>query len=387
MGFDEGFDIYPALSTKDQDAWVAFLKDVVARYKSDPAVVQTVDRIKFNVSERPSLYFAAEQNLCFSSKVSGRLLKALPYIAEVHSIAEHHFPNNIHPWSELYENYSRYSWTDVYNARRAPEGANFFLLDHPRPSFVTFSEASLKVLEAFGKIHVGMNGLMFESASFPVNHGFRIVKKNKPGGCSVLDVFLNVSSIEDWTANEEQASDPIAKKAYWAARCSNNCETLNRVLQKWLVRSSKDYVIVNSNEAIKISSLSIRTIGLTPHHVGTVVEPPMVSKIPPSPDGETYHVFLVGELYGKPPKVYALDCSCAQYGVFGGGRADGDEPYIACEIQHYLALIASCQGQSNHQASSIHMLLRAKLKLVWLSLKTWTLTSAFLWLRFGSPAA
>jgi hypothetical protein len=184
---------------------------------------------------------------------------------------------------------------------------------------------------------VGMDGLLFESASFPVNHGFRIVQK-MPSGSSLLG-FSDVSSIEDWTANEQEALNPIVKKAYWATRCQNNCETLNRALQQWLVGSGKDYVIVNSIEAIKISSLSTRQIGLTPHHVGTLVEPPFVSKIPPSPDGETYHLFLAGVLHGKMSKIYGLDCSCAQFGVFGG--IDGDEPYIACELQHYLRKLGS----------------------------------------------
>jgi hypothetical protein len=75
MGIDEGFDIYPALSTNDRDAWVAFLKDVVALYKSDPAVVQKVDRIEFNVGEGPTLHFGAERT------VSGSCGKARSYIA------------------------------------------------------------------------------------------------------------------------------------------------------------------------------------------------------------------------------------------------------------------------------------------------------------------
>jgi hypothetical protein len=65
---------------------------------------------------------------------------------------------------------------------------------------------------------------------------------------------------------------------------------------------------------VKISSLSSRKIGLTPHHVGTIVEPPVVSRVPPSPDGETFHEFLVGmtEDDGIP---MALDCAVAQFGL------------------------------------------------------------------------
>ena len=65
---------------------------------------------------------------------------------------------------------------------------------------------------------------------------------------------------------------------------------------------------------IKISDISSRKIGLTPHHVGTIVEPPLISRVPPSPDGETYHEFLVGltKDVGIP---FALDCSVAQFGL------------------------------------------------------------------------
>jgi hypothetical protein len=189
-------------------------------------------------------------------------------------------------------------------------------------------------LRAFGNIHVGMDGLMFESASFPTNHGFRIVQKTRPG-CSQLGVLCDVSSVEGWTANKTQASNRITQKAYWTARCQNNFETLNRALMLWFVASIKDYkdyVIVDSNEAITISSLSIRQIGVTPHHVVTLVEPPFVSKIPPSPDGETYHSFLTGEVYGKRRRIYALDCSCAQFGVFRGRNGDNPTLDVSCRI-------------------------------------------------------
>jgi hypothetical protein len=148
-------------------------------------------------------------------------------MTEVQAIAKCHFPDNIRPWSELFESRPSYTWTEVFNAAGwTPDNASLFLLDNPRPSSVTFSEASLKVLRAFGNIHVGMDGLMFESASFPTNHGFRIVQKTRPG-CSQLGVLCDVSSVEGWTANKTQASNPITQKAYWTARCQNNFETLN----------------------------------------------------------------------------------------------------------------------------------------------------------------
>ena len=58
----------------------------------------------------------------------------------------------------------------------------------------------------------------------------------------------------------------------------------------------------------------MRTIGLSPRHIGTIVEPPCVSKVPPSPDGETFHEFVVGKTQEEGVPV-AMDCSFAQFGI------------------------------------------------------------------------
>ena len=46
---------------------------------------------------------------------------------------------------------------------------------------------------------------------------------------------------------------------------------------------------------IKISTITSQEVGLTPHHIGEIVEPPFVSRVPASDDGETYHIFLAGQ--------------------------------------------------------------------------------------------
>ena len=48
---------------------------------------------------------------------------------------------------------------------------------------------------------------------------------------------------------------------------------------------------------IKLDSLHVasRTVGLTPHHVGEIVDPLFETRVPPSEDGEMHHTFLVGQ--------------------------------------------------------------------------------------------
>ncbi len=82
-------------------------------------------------------------------------------------------------------------------------------------------------------------------------------------------------------------------------------------------------------KTIESSSLELKLIGLTPKTKGQIVEPPLVSIVPPSPDGITYHLFVTGFTKSNH-KIYALDCSCAQFGVFSSMT---NTPFIASELK------------------------------------------------------
>ncbi len=64
-----------------------------------------------------------------------------------------------------------------------------------------------KVLSAFEKVHVGMDGLQYESAKFPNHEGYSIVQRSIGFGGSV-------NCIEDWIASND--NDKVIKKSYWA---------------------------------------------------------------------------------------------------------------------------------------------------------------------------
>ena len=206
-------------------------------------------------------------------------------------------------------------------------------------SDVTFRDACQAVLHAFETIHVGMDGLQFKSATFPPNEGFTIVQSTKGS------IVAPLNSLEQWAPHAPTEQHPITvEMAYWACRVNNNCLSVNlallNVLKECSRKQSKIECMIDgtlSFISLREGTLSHRTLGLTPHHVGTVVEPPFVSKVPPSPDGETYHTFVVGleETTGVP---IALDCSVAQFGVFGTGSNDGVllEPFLALPVPVFL---------------------------------------------------
>ena len=50
----------------------------------------------------------------------------------------------------------------------------------------------------------------------------------------------------------------------------------------------------DATTSVKIEGLVSRTVGLTAHYVGTIVEPPYVSRVPSSEDGEVFHTFVIG---------------------------------------------------------------------------------------------
>lgn len=151
MGFDCGFDIHPRLSPSnpaDKQAYQAFLDDIIATYQStydsegcredgkvlqlpgDPAGIFAEDNycISFMVGECPSMPARAERCdyfLRFSSKVSGRLWCAEPYIRAVYRMAKRRFGGRVHWWDELNDLAEDerewggfYNWTEVYAASK-----------------------------------------------------------------------------------------------------------------------------------------------------------------------------------------------------------------------------------------------------------------------------
>jgi len=364
MGIDVGFDI--ALTKHDRPRWLEFLKTVANKYKSDPLVLKKADRIEFAVKEHPTLHFTVEKALRFSSKVTGPSGDVVErYINQVTRVAMQFFPESIHPWNEYGDNPNTlHSWEQVIRAEKLPTPhEDLFLLEPIKPTYMKFSEACKQVLRGFEEIHAGMDGLEYESASFPNprNGGYRVVQREATGSSCVF--LAGVSSIDDWVHKSEQASDPTAKKAYWAARCHNNCLTLNNSLLQ--IMAGKQYLVLDCGwnlQVMKVASLSLREVGLTPHHVSTIVEPPFESRVPPSDDGETFHTFLVGQLKDMG-EFYALDCSCAQFGVFTG-EEESPQPYIAQDLKFYLKRLGSHRPLKKHEqtATELHPLVAEKIK-------------------------
>jgi len=334
MGIDVGFDLYPPLEGPDDaELWSRFLSQVTDTFSSDPCFVELEDCLEFKVGEHPTLYVNPSRFRRFSSKVSGSCGAAESYISQVHHIAKEFFHHRIHFWSEYSdESRPKYTWTEVHAAEKkgkevtADEDTKATEVSGNTP--VLFPDVCGWVLQAWERSHVGMNGLRFVSASFPSDSGYKIVQEE------VGSLLSQVNSIEEWADNP---NDSLTKKAYWATRVYNNCTTVNVSLLKLLqhVREAGSSVLSiplrDQTVTITLDGLSLRTVGLSPHHVGTITEPPFVSRVPPSDDGETNHTFVVGlTTNGGTP--IALDCSAAQFGVFG----DRDEPFLAMPLVPFL---------------------------------------------------
>ncbi|KAK3367284.1 hypothetical protein B0T24DRAFT_535228 [Lasiosphaeria ovina] len=146
MGFDCGFDIFPALEPTEENkrAYRAFLNEIIAKYqdtydkegrRDDGKVLELPGdpqakwphphSIRFMVGECPSV--PANPNHCgyflrFSSKVSGRLTRcAGPYILSICDIARRYFGHKVHFWHELNESGAEwqcggcYDWNEVHD--------------------------------------------------------------------------------------------------------------------------------------------------------------------------------------------------------------------------------------------------------------------------------
>lgn len=186
-------------------------------------------------------------------------------------------------------------------------------------SAIPFSAVATAVRTGFEHIHQGMDRLFLKEVSFPEVGGYHIIQEKKGGP------LRKVNRREDWT---EFVQGYDETRAYWAVRTANNAATRNGTLLSVLKHLEKDGMpklsvnicrragcSIKSNKiVIDISTITSRKIGLVPHNVGTIVEPPLISKVPPSPDGETFHEFLVGicEDTGTP---IALDRCVPQYGL------------------------------------------------------------------------
>jgi len=137
MGFDCGFDIYPALepTPSNKEKYELFLHEVLRTYEvGDEAegrdsVVRVVPRsngayIDFMVGEHPTIPNSCEYFLRFSSKVSGMgTVAAKPYIEGVYRIAKTWLGDRVHFWHEMNETGDHrqrgyYNWNEVYAVRR-----------------------------------------------------------------------------------------------------------------------------------------------------------------------------------------------------------------------------------------------------------------------------
>jgi hypothetical protein len=225
-------------------------------------------------------------------------------------MAEMHFGKRVYYWYE-YGDFpkTKYNWMEVH-AAAGHENAR-------KLSTIKFATIATAVLTGFQEIPEGMDGLWLRDASFPENEGY-IIEQEMRG------FRHQVNRMQDWTSFVQVYN---AARAYWAARTNGNWRAINGAL--FNVLTFLDRNGISKAKVIKISEISSRTIGLTPHHVGTIVEPPLVSREPSSPDGETYHGFLVGlcEEEGIP---LVLDCAAAQFGV------SAHVPFASDELVPYL---------------------------------------------------
>lgn len=246
----------------------------------------------------------------------------------------------VHWWSDYgYEGEPapKCTWHEVYhppdlivNQRRC------FIYGLPHPGY-HIRDVVGWVLKAFEKIHAGMDGLRLYSAEFPAEGGYKVVQSSTGG----LD---RVNSIKDWT---NEASSKSNRMAYWATRLHNNSITVNVTLLKVLQTYCADRVgllyveIDNKMVPVKLSSLTNRTVGLTPRSVGTIVEPPFETRVPPSEDGETYHTFLVGQRQDTNEPI-AIDVSAAQYGVIheiDWGFCGEEAPILVLPLVRFLRVL------------------------------------------------
>ena len=138
MGFDCGFDIYPALepTPSNEEKYELFLHEVLRTYQTEDeeeeydSVVRVVPKsngsyIEFMVGEHPTIPYRCEHFLRFSSKVSGSLSAAAkPYIVGVYKIAKKWFGDRVHFWHELSEadddhlQWGYYNWDEVYAVQK-----------------------------------------------------------------------------------------------------------------------------------------------------------------------------------------------------------------------------------------------------------------------------
>jgi hypothetical protein len=141
MGYDCGFDMYPALepTPENQDKYEHFVQEVMRAYSVDdadpdsnpdpanrPAEIVSKPQgaiLEFMVGEHPSMPY--NPRLChyflrFSSKISGRLTTpAEPFLRGVYDIAKRKFGNRVTWWHEMnewgteMEQYGVYRWKEV----------------------------------------------------------------------------------------------------------------------------------------------------------------------------------------------------------------------------------------------------------------------------------
>lgn len=122
MGFDCGFDIFPAFerTPSNQENFDLFLQDLLAFYVLGTEVIEEEASLVFPVGEHPRIPYRCEYFLRFSSKVSGNSTPpARPYIIGVYEIANRWFGDRVHYWHEMCETddhhqWSFYDWNQIY---------------------------------------------------------------------------------------------------------------------------------------------------------------------------------------------------------------------------------------------------------------------------------
>ena len=124
MGFDCGFDIYPALepTSLNKEKYELFLREVLRTYEGGDeaercnSIVRVVPTssgayVEFMVGEHPIIPYSCEHFLRFSSKVSGSLTAAAePYIKGVYKIAKKWLGDRVQFWHELNETDDHRQW-------------------------------------------------------------------------------------------------------------------------------------------------------------------------------------------------------------------------------------------------------------------------------------
>jgi hypothetical protein len=149
MGFDCGFDIYPALepTPSNQEKYEHFIQEVMQTYSLDDAnpdsYLDSAERpaklvskphgaiLEFKVGEYPFMPYNA--HLCnyflrFSSKVSSTSTElAEPFLEGVYKIAKRRFGSRVKWWHEMDEwgtkvqMYGFYDWTEIHRVRKELE--------------------------------------------------------------------------------------------------------------------------------------------------------------------------------------------------------------------------------------------------------------------------